>query len=214
MLLLVSCDNKTDTPDWRSDSTARRDTSYKRYSVLQGHIHYESKGFRRGTEDLYWTNWGRLEARHSNAELLTPKEVQPQKMVTINNGAYVTVADLARRGGYQFREPFLDSLMRLENAPPPEVTSVEVLQRMKYVKQGQDTILGLIADVWGEASTGTRLSLWRGIVLRQRVNVPDGSHRHEVVAVSIDTVNPPDPSKFATPEGIKYSDQRPGPPRR
>lgn len=210
--VLVSCDNQKETSDKPGEHqpVAQADTAYKRYAVKQAHIRYENTGHIRGTEDLYIMDWGRREARYSNLEMLRPEGVMPQQTATITDGSFIIMADIPRRSGNRFREPFLDSLLQLKDPDSPEANSRKVMTDMGFTRAGTDTVLGKITDIWYQPQSGTTMWLWGGVVLKQRVDNPQ--MQHEAWAISIDTVTPIDRSKFTAPEGLTYIEDRPGPP--
>jgi hypothetical protein len=184
--------------------------AYKRYTLKQGHIHYETSGFRRGVEDLYFTDYGRREARYVNIENLTEQGVRPEKMVVVTIGPEMRVANLTAGTGTRMREPVVDSLFRLTKVDPPGVISDSILSKMQYKKQGAGTLLGKPVTIWFEGSTGTTLYTWEGLVLKQDVKNPQ--HQHTVEAVSIDS-SMPAPEIFRVPDTIKYVTVDPRGPR-
>jgi hypothetical protein len=211
LLATASCGKPGEEPANTNNSPVSGDTAYKRYGLKQAHIHYESSGFRRGTEDLYFTDWGRREARYTDAEVLLEKGIQPEKTVTITIGSDVKRADFRVQGGVSRKDVFVDSLMRLKEVDPPSVISDKVLTKLRYTKTGTSTHLGKPVAIWHEQSTGTTLYTWEGMVLKQEVNSPQ--HQQVVQAVSIDTVNPIPDSIFTAPPYDYPPMQQQGPPR-
>jgi hypothetical protein len=200
MLVLASCDNKQ-ADSGPADPNA--DTPYKRYGVQQAHVRYEASGHRRGTEELYFVNHGRREARIVNVENLTEQGARPERSVAVSHGSDMRIADMIMRRGTRLMEPVVDSLMRLEKVDPPTVISDNVLKRMGLVKKGTGEVLGYPVTVWYNPNSGMELSTWNGIVLKQEINRPE--YNHLVVAVSIDTVGPIPDSIFTPPAGIEFN---------
>lgn len=182
-------------------SLPKGEVRYKRYPLRQAHIHYESSGFRRGTEDLYFTDFGIREARHMNLENLTPEGIRPERAMIVTIGSDMRMADLENKRGTRMKEPVADSLIRLQVVDPPGVISDTILSRMRYTKQGTGTVLDRPVTIWFEPTSGTTLHVWDGLVLKQEVKNPQ--HQHVVVAVSIDTTTPPE-SAFQVPDTIEY----------
>jgi hypothetical protein len=214
LVLASSCAKKDDDASTTSEegsTAAIGDTVYKRYGLKQAHIHYESSGWRRGTEDLYFTDWGRREARYTDAELLLDKGVQPEKTITVTIGSEMKRADLRAQGGVSRRDPFVDSLIKLREVDPPSVISDKVLTKLRYTQVGTGTHLGKPVTIWHEQTSGTTLHTWEGMVLKQEVKTPQ--HNQVVEAVSIDTVSPIPDSVF-TPPPYDYPPAPEGRPRR
>jgi hypothetical protein len=187
------------------------DIAYKRYAIRQAHIHYETSGFRRGTEDLYFTDHGMREARHVNVENLTEQGIRPERVVVVSFGSDMRMANLTNGVGTRMKEPVVDSLLQLSKVDPPGVISDSILSKMRYKKQGTGTILGRPVTVWFEPTSGTTLHTWQGLVLKQEVKNPQ--HQHVVEAVSIDTTMPP-AEVFVLPDTINYVTVDPRAPRR
>jgi hypothetical protein len=192
-------------------SLPKGDVSYKRYALKQAHIHYETSGFRRGTEDLYFTDYGMREARHVNVENLTEEGIRPEKVVVVSFGSDMRMANLTNSMGTWMKEPVVDSLLHVSKVDPPGVISDSILSKMQYKKQGTSTILGRPVTIWFEPTSGTTLHTWEGLVLKQEVKNPQ--HQHVVEAVSIDTAMPP-AEVFVVPDTIKYMKVDPRAPRR
>lgn len=176
---------------------------YKRYVVNQAHVHYEYSGDMRGSEDLYFTDYGRREARHSSYDVLTPQEVKPLRKIVISDGPNVTIVDVMAGKGVVQKDKFMDSLFSLKEADPPVVIAEHYLRKGGFENIGAGSVLGYPTTRWRQKATGTTLDMWGGIILRREV-FQQGSHVIE--AKSIDTTNPPDPSKLVPPAGIVLQD--------
>jgi hypothetical protein len=176
---------------------------YQRYSVRQAHIHYVYSGDMRGTEDLYFTDYGKREARHSSYDVLTPQEVKPLRKIQIADGARVYIVDVMAGKAMAKDDKFIDSLLNLKEADPPEVIAEQYLRKGGFENIGTGSILGYPTTRWRQKNTGTILDMWGGVILRREV-VQQGAHVIE--ATQIDTTNPPDPSKFELPPGVVLQD--------
>jgi len=179
---------------------------FHRYPIEHIHVHYIYSGLGRGTEDLYFDQYGRRETKYVNWEHIEEKALRPMIRLTISVGPDIYTCLLDRGEGTHWKDPQLDSLFHLSaaNIPSPEkITQTILSEKGKLV--GQDTVLGLKADIWKITGTPLELYIWKGVLLK-RASVAAGD-TVVVTAVSIDTVRRPNESAFVVPGGIKMRER-------
>jgi hypothetical protein len=183
---------------------------FHRYSIERAHVHYVYSGLGRGVEDLYFEHYGTHETKFANWQHIEDAALRPTVMLTIALGPEIYMCMLDRREGTHFKDPELDSLFHLSaaNLPSPDVSTSESLSKKGKIV-GQDTILGLIADVWKINDAPLQLSIWKSVLLKRVVMMKGDTVA--MTAASVDTTSPIDPKVFVVPPSIKIT-ERPAPP--
>ena len=84
----------------------------KRYTFDHAHIQFDVSGMLRGKEDLYIADFGRLEARYSDLEILGEKGVLRNRTIFLNRGANLYRFNIENVEATHTVVPVLDSLYK------------------------------------------------------------------------------------------------------
>jgi len=176
--------------------------SFKRYPYQKLHLSYTYDGDLRGTDELYFSDYGKYEARYSKYEVLVPGEVRGS-----DNASLLRITD---RYDINFqdntvihdRDNSLDSLYHLDEKDiPASLKYWETDMKNHFlVNKGTDIIDGKPAARWEADGGGLILWVWNSILLRKRVNSNKGSM--EMTIKTIDSLWTVDTTKFSIPAGL------------
>jgi len=200
-LLLGGCEKKESGPNPHS--------SFHRYGIEKAHIHYEYSGNRRGSEDLYFTNYGAREAIVARYEQLGERAIRSVDELNIfRYGHMYNILPLTGTGIHVV-DPALDSLYSIEGPAVPSTDTFfsNKMKGMSFRPVGTDTLAGRTATIWELIQSPLRIWTWRGLLLKRFVNDPNNSYT--MTAVSFDTTSAIDTNLFQPPKGVEIKDRRP-----
>ncbi len=179
----------------------------KRYPYERIHLTYEYSGDVRGIEELFVSDYGKYEARHSKFEVLGPKEIHSS-----DNGAITRFADMYKVDYTQMQAAHdhvrsLDSLYHLEGKDiPTSQEYIEFEMKKNYFKNiGIDSVAGKPAIKWQQIDGVLTLWFWNGLLLRKHAISENGSL--EMTIKNIDTLWTVDTTKFIVPKGFTTVEQ-------
>lgn len=183
------------------------DGKFKRYPYDRVHIQYEVSGGMRGKEDVYIADFGRLEVRYSDLEILDPKGVRRNRSVVLNKGADIYTANIDQVEAFHTRIPMLDSLYQGQlSFDSPKEFSDHILTIQGLTPAGQDTILGNACDKWRSPDAVATLWISKGLMLRKSIFDKQGGTIEEI-AIAIDTNWKVDSTLFTFPANVKFKEK-------
>lgn len=174
----------------------------KRYLVKSGIVEYTLSGTRKGTETIYFDNWGMREAKHTKAEMSMMGITQTQNTLGIIDGAYTYNIDLDTKTGTKMETPMLKELAA--NTKDLTEAGEKMMKNMGGVKIGTEVILGKSCDVWEIKNMKSKTWVWKGVPLKTHVNMP--SMEMTIMATKIDEGASIAADKFAIPPDVKITE--------
>jgi len=141
----------------------------KRYQIKSGVVEYTLSGTRKGTETLYFDNWGMREAKYTKAELSVAGFTQKQNSLTLMDGGYTYNIDLDTRTGTKMETPMLKELAA--NNKDLTETGEKMMKQMGGVKIGTEVVLDKTCDVWEIKSMQSKTWVWKNVLLKTQVNM-------------------------------------------
>jgi hypothetical protein len=135
------------------------------YGIKHAALHLEYFGDTRGTEDLFFDNFGDQETHIKHSETVTDKEFHPKYTVSVRNIANIIAVDSVKMETVRLIDKTFDSLYHLSpgDVPTPEEQFASFFGGRGYIKCGDTLIrvqgLALNAHIWqqGKAPQEARL---------------------------------------------------------
>lgn len=179
---------------------------FKRYPYERVHATYEYSGDVRGTEEFFFSEFGKYEARYSKVEILSDKGIQPSDNGAITRLSDQYTCDFTKKTAIHERLQVLDSLYHLEgNQMPSAYQYLESeMKRNSFHSAGTDFIEGKPAEKWVQDNGTLTIWIWNSILLHKRVSSETGTM--DMVVKSIDTLWSVDTARFSIPAGFKTTE--------
>lgn len=177
-------------------------TGIKRYQIRSSVVEYTLSGAQKGTETIYFDNWGMREAKYTKAELSVAGFSQKQNTLTLLDGGYTYNIDLDKRTGTKMETPLLKELAA--QSKDLTETGEKMMKSMGGEKIGTEVILGKTCDVWEIKNMRSKVWVWKGVTLKTQVTMPN--MEMTIMATKIDEGASIAPDKFAIPTDVKISE--------
>ncbi|MCA9731323.1 hypothetical protein KC799_04290 [candidate division KSB1 bacterium] len=181
-------------------------TPMKRYKVKSGIIEYKVTGMQKGTETLYFDNWGMLEAKYTQTELSIMGMKQQTNTMTLLDGEWTYTVDFKSNTGTKMKTPLFEELSK--NAENQDLTDVgkKMMQDMGGKKTGMEEVAGKMCEVWEIQSMQAKTWVWNGVTLKNMVDM--GGINMSSVATSAQFNVPVPKEKLSMPEGITFREMQ------
>jgi hypothetical protein len=178
----------------------------KRYDVRSAVVEYETTGSRTGTEKLYFTDYGRSEARYSEAEMSVMGFSSQDKTVDIFKDGWAYHIDLKTNTGTKTRyEDMIKQMGHDSKKQTFQDFSESMLTAMGAEKSGQDKVLGKTCQVYS-AAMGYSVCVWKGIPLRYEVSIMGINFASQAVKIQTDVTV--DSKHFEIPQSAKIREEQ------
>jgi len=174
----------------------------KRYQIKSGVVEYTLSGTRKGTETIYFENWGMREAKYTKAELSVAGFTQKQNTLTLMDGGYTYNIDLDTRTGTKMETPLLKEIAA--NQKDLTEAGEKMMKSMGGVKIGTEVVLGKTCDVWEIKNMKSKTWVWKGVPLKTQVSMP--SMEMTIMATKLDEGAAIAADKFTIPSDVKIND--------
>jgi hypothetical protein len=141
----------------------------KRYQIKSGIVQYTLSGARKGTETVYFENWGMREAKYTQAEMSMMGITQKQNTLTLLDGETTYNIDLDTKTGTKMETPMLKELA----ANNKDLTDAgeKMMKSMGGAKIGTEAVLGKTCDVWEIKNMQSKTWVWKNVPLKTQVNM-------------------------------------------
>ena len=180
----------------------------KRYPYERLHIQHEVSGVLRGKEDVYSADFGRLEARYSDLEILGERGIVRNRTIIINKGADLYTFNIESVEASHTVIPILDSLYKgLLSVSTPKELSDYTFQLGGLMPKGIDTVLGFRCDKWVTPDEKVTLLVSNGMLLRKLTPDQQGGVVNDI-AVAIDTNWVVDSTVFTFPANVTFKEKK------
>jgi len=150
----------------------RAEAAQNRYKLKSGYIKYQLDGQNKGTEELYWDNFGQNEARYTNISMTVFGMAQTTNSIYIIDGDWAYSVDGQTNTATKINYTAMMTKMKGgDNTQKPMDFSEEMIQAFGGVKAGTEKILGKTATIYNLANMGDyRVWLWKGVPLKSEAN--------------------------------------------
>ncbi|MHC4268530.1 MAG: hypothetical protein ACYSTS_08700 [Planctomycetota bacterium] len=176
----------------------------KRYPKSQsGIIKYEISGATiKGTEVIYYDDWGRREAKYTDTTMELGGVTVNRNTLTLleDNGRWINNVDLSERTGIRMENP------RYKEYIGKSRIELENIEKNNLIDAGArrteiERVAGKPCVVWGEQYTGIETYTWNGIILK-KISGPGFSRTITEATEIIERVSIPE-EKFTIPPDIQ-----------
>ena len=143
----------------------------KRNKVKSGIIENKISGMNKGSETIYFDDWGMLEAKYTQTVISMMGFKQKSNTLTLLDGEWTYNIDLDKKTGTKMKTPLMERLAK--NAKNKDLTDVgkEMMQQMGGKKTGMEKVLGKLCEVWEIKSMGSKVWVWNGVALKSETNL-------------------------------------------
>lgn len=176
---------------------------YKRYSVKSAVIEYALSGIQTGTETVYIDDYGKREARYTQADMNVMGQTMKSNRLTLLDEDWIYAIDLDKKSGAKIKNPMFESLRA--SAPDGDYSqvSLDLMQKMGGQKIGTEEIAGKTCDVWEMKDMETKSWLWNVIPLKTESKM--GELQMSTVATKVDEGVPVADEKFKIPADVQIT---------
>lgn len=171
------------------------------YALEQGSIVYEISGAAKGKETLYFDQWGMRQARH---KVIEEQRMGTSNTVTLNLGFEIILMDPDKNLGQKKEDVKLKEVLASLKADDVELIAVKLLAGLGGIKVGEEKVLDRLCAVWVTAEPKMKTWIWNGIVLKMKIDTPEG----EIIytAMNVDQNILVDKKFFIIPPEIHFVD--------
>jgi len=177
-----------------------------RYQIEKGHISYIYDGVQKGTEEVYFSDYGMVEIKFTETVRDNPFSGTEEKisLITFMKDSAICVVDKTTMNARK-----IDNSLLFESAEESESLDLNEVAENMYRDRGgfienQEIIAGVECDRWLIESTKTREWRHRGIMLKTDIELPRNFVKVE--ATAIDTVSSLPENIFDLPENVNIQD--------
>ena len=177
-----------------------------RYGIKEGHVSYIYSGIQRGTEEMYFSDYGMLEIKFTETVRDNPFSGSEEKisLVTFMKDSAIYVVDKTTMNARK-----IDNTLLFESAQESASLDLNEVAENMYRDRGgfietQEEIAGVQCDRWYIETTKTKEWRHKGIMLNTLVDLPRNFVKVEASAV--DTVSTLPEGIFELPENVNIQD--------
>ncbi len=186
-------------------SAALSAQDFKRYDFKSGKVEYKLSGATKGTQTMFFDNYGMKEAKFADMSIEMMGMKQKKNTLTILDGKDTYVVDWEKGSAVKMKTPLYSMFPKGTDLKNVGET---MMQNMGAEKTGTGTVLGKKCDVWEIKKAGTKLWVWDSIPLKVEVKMM-GIEMNQV-ATSVETDVKIPASKFEIPKSIKITEMGAG----
>ncbi len=176
----------------------------KRYLIKSGIVEYTLSGTRKGTETIYFDNWGMREAKYTKSEMSMMGMTQKQNTLTLLDGETTYNIDLDTKTGTKMETPMLKELAA--NNKNLTDAGEKMMKSMGGAKIGTEVVLGKTCDVWEIKNMQSKTWVWKNVPLKTQVNMANMQMTITATKFEDGATIPPDklkiPSDVTITEGV------------
>lgn len=177
-----------------------------RYKVREGHISYTYDGIQRGTEEVYFSDYGMVEIKFTETVRDNPFSASEEKisLITFMKDSAIYVVDKTTMNARK-----IDNTLLFESAEESSTKDLNEVAESIYRDRGgfietQENVAGVKCDRWFIESTKTREWRHKGMMLKTMIELPRNFVKVE--ATAIDTVSSLPENVFELPENVSIQD--------
>ena len=178
---------------------------FRRYDFKSGKVEYALSGAAKGTQTMFFDNYGMKEAKFADMTIVMMGMKQKKNTLTIIDGKDTYVINWESGTAVKMKTPLYNMFPKgtdLKNA------GEKLMRNMGAEKTGTGTVLGKECNIWEIKKAGTKLWIWKSIPLKVEVKMMGIEMNQEATSVETD-VNVP-AGKFEIPKNIKITEMGAG----
>lgn len=144
-----------------------KDTGFKRYNVKSGIVVYQLSGMQKGTETLYWDDYGKREARYTESTISIFGMKKTTKQLTILDGEWSYTVNYDEK---TVTKTSVEHLKQIAKGNNLLIAGEDFLEK-NGEKTGEETILDKKCDIWDLSDYSTKLWIWNSIPLKSETDM-------------------------------------------
>jgi len=198
---------------------------FKNYNMISGYVEYKISGRATATQQLYFEEYGKYEAKYTQGEVDRTAGMDPADKQGVSKKVKFSSVDLVTPDGVYsisldeakgFKGPAPDNKKIIEKFEAENGNFDKVQeQTMKeggFIKKGKEKVLDKDCDLWELEKNGANVKvwLWKGIELKIVQNAQGLTSTQEAVKIVEEQEIPF--NKFDVPTGITWLDPKTGQP--
>ncbi|MFA8344193.1 MAG: hypothetical protein ACEPO8_14565 [Rhodothermaceae bacterium] len=175
--------------------------NFKRYQAKSGIIKYKVEGISKGTEILYFDNFGSDEAKETKIKTSVMGFTQENNQRTVMNDATIFVADYNTKTYTKMPNPFFELTQQgSQNIIDAEKFGEEIMKNVGGKMVGEETVLGKPCKIWEIAKIGTKTWTHKFIPLKIEIDMMGIKTYYIATSIELDVTVPAE--KFKLPDGF------------
>ena len=152
------------------------------FEVESGKIVYEITGMLKGTEILYWDDWGNKQRKETNSVIEMMGFKQEQKSILITIGVDIYNLDPLKKTGTHIINDMFEGQTMEQKAEYGK----QALEAIGGVQKADETILGKTCEVWEVASMKSKVWIWKLLPLKSSVAIMDPPQISTAIEIQTD----------------------------
>lgn len=182
------------------------DTGIKKYSIKSGMIEYEMKGISKGTQKVYFDQWGQKEATFTSSETEFIGEKTKSNVLVIITKEWIYNIDMDELTGTRSKNLYSEESLNKKDKDLASAYSKEMLRDMEGEKIGTEKILGKECEIWEIKKMGTKSWIWNGLTLKTTTNI--AGMVMDMTALRLEENIKVPEEKFKVPDGVRIKESR------
>lgn len=177
----------------------------QKYGIKSGIIEYTYSGSAKGTETIYFEDYGMNEVKYSNFETKFMGIIQKNKTMTITDSKWIISIDLITKIATRTKNP-AEILYNSLNGNEQRINNFgeELIKYLGGKKAGTGKVLNKVCTIWKIKKTKTQNWLWNFIPLKSYSENMGMQLNIEAVKLQTNVKIPTD--RFRIPQGIKIKE--------
>lgn len=193
---------------------AQDEPEFKNYNMISGYVEFQLSGIQKGTQELYFEEYGKYEAKYSKGEYDYMGKKGTFNQVNITTPDAVYSLNLEKSQGFKLPAPDYSKVIEkfeTENGNFEKVQELS-MKEQGFIKKGNEKVLDKDCVVWELDKNGTNIKIWiwKGIELKVVQSTQDMTSSQEAIKIVEEEAIPF--AKFEVPEGIQWLDPKTGAP--
>lgn len=194
--------------------TAQDEIEFKNYNMISGFVEYKLSGVQSGTQELYFEEYGKYEAKYSKGEYDYMGQKGTFNQVSIITPEAVYSLNLEKSQGIKSPAPDYSKIIEqfeLENGDFEKVQE-QTMKEQGFIKKGTEKVLDKDCVTWELEKNGANVKiwLWKGIELKVIQSAQGLTSSQEAIKIIEEEAIPF--VKFEVPDGITWLDPQTGQP--
>ncbi len=176
----------------------------KKYNIESGIIEYSLTGFTKGTQTVYFDNWGIREATYSTTETNMMGITSKTNTLILIDGEWAYNINLDSKTGTKSKNLNYEDMLKYSLDNTIKDISEKTMQDMGGEKVGKEEILKKMCDVWQIKKISSKMWMWNGINMKNSTNM--AGMNIDIVATKFQENGRIPSDKFKIPSDIKITD--------
>jgi hypothetical protein len=175
----------------------------KKYKIKSGIIEYKIEGSTKGTEILYFDDWGLREAKETKTQMRIFGIKTETNTLNINDKDWSYNIDLKEKTGTKSSNDLMKDIIGKISEEEAEQYGEIMYKELDARKVGNETVLGKNCEVWEIRKLNSKVWIYEQVPLKMEVDML-GKTTYTATKFEANASVPS--SKFEVPKGIKITE--------